>query len=161
MSRRDDGDLIALAARELGQLGFDVAGGILGGAVIREANAYPVYAGAYLEALGEVRRFLTLVPNLQLAGRNGTHSYNNLDHAMMSGLLAARGILGCRDAAAEASLPPEALPMGAAGAGAASCRKGKGMAGTTRLELATSDVTGRRSNQLNYVPASSRRLHSS
>jgi hypothetical protein len=26
------------------------------------------------------------------------------------------------------------------------------LAGTTRLELATSDVTGRRSNQLNYVP---------
>jgi hypothetical protein len=28
----------------------------------------------------------------------------------------------------------------------------KGMAGTTRLELATSAVTGQRSNQLNYVP---------
>jgi hypothetical protein len=27
------------------------------------------------------------------------------------------------------------------------------MAGTTRLELATSAVTGQRSNQLNYVPA--------
>ncbi len=27
------------------------------------------------------------------------------------------------------------------------------MAGTTGLEPATSDVTGRRSNQLNYVPA--------
>ena len=31
------------------------------------------------------------------------------------------------------------------------------MAGTTGLEPATSDVTGRRSNQLNYVPAVSRR----
>ncbi len=29
------------------------------------------------------------------------------------------------------------------------------MAGTTGLEPATSDVTGRRSNQLNYVPAMS------
>ena len=28
----------------------------------------------------------------------------------------------------------------------------KEMAGTTRLELATSAVTGQRSNQLNYVP---------
>ena len=27
------------------------------------------------------------------------------------------------------------------------------MAGTTRLELATSAVTGQRSNQLNYVPS--------
>jgi hypothetical protein len=31
--------------------------------------------------------------------------------------------------------------------------KGRKMAGTTGLEPATSDVTGRRSNQLNYVPA--------
>ena len=31
----------------------------------------------------------------------------------------------------------------------------KNMAGTTGLEPATSDVTGRRSNQLNYVPAMS------
>jgi hypothetical protein len=29
----------------------------------------------------------------------------------------------------------------------------KEMAGTTRLELATSAVTGQRSNRLNYVPA--------
>ena len=29
----------------------------------------------------------------------------------------------------------------------------RNMAGTTRLELATSAVTGQRSNQLNYVPA--------
>ena len=32
-------------------------------------------------------------------------------------------------------------------------RKSERMAGTTRLELATSAVTGQRSNQLNYVPA--------
>jgi hypothetical protein len=29
----------------------------------------------------------------------------------------------------------------------------KKLAGTTRLELATSAVTGQRSNQLNYVPS--------
>ena len=32
------------------------------------------------------------------------------------------------------------------------CKQFKRMAGTTRLELATSAVTGQRSNQLNYVP---------
>jgi hypothetical protein len=33
------------------------------------------------------------------------------------------------------------------------CKLLKKMAGTTRLELATSAVTGQRSNQLNYVPS--------
>src|ERR1019366_6273175 len=33
------------------------------------------------------------------------------------------------------------------------------MAGTTGLEPATSDVTGRRSNQLNYVPANTSRRY--
>ena len=37
--------------------------------------------------------------------------------------------------------------------GAISVTAWKEMAGTTRLELATSAVTGQRSNQLNYVPA--------
>jgi hypothetical protein len=32
------------------------------------------------------------------------------------------------------------------------CAYDTGLAGTTGLEPATSDVTGRRSNQLNYVP---------
>ncbi len=33
------------------------------------------------------------------------------------------------------------------------------LAGATRIELATSDVTGRRSNQLNYAPAFSSILY--
>ena len=33
------------------------------------------------------------------------------------------------------------------------CKFLKKLAGTTRLELATSAVTGQRSNQLNYVPS--------
>ena len=36
--------------------------------------------------------------------------------------------------------------------------KGKELAGTTGLEPATSDVTGRRSNQLSYVPAMCRNV---
>ncbi len=39
-------------------------------------------------------------------------------------------------------------------------KKKDGMAGTTGFEPATSDVTGRRSNQLNYVPALNRTVSS-
>ena len=32
--------------------------------------------------------------NLQTIGRNGMHRYNNQDHSMLTGLLAAKNILG-------------------------------------------------------------------
>ena len=32
--------------------------------------------------------------NLQTVGRNGMHRYNNSDHSMLTGLLAAKNILG-------------------------------------------------------------------
>ena len=41
-----------------------------------------------------VRRWLAALSNLELAGRNGMHKYNNQDHSMMTALLAARNILG-------------------------------------------------------------------
>jgi hypothetical protein len=67
---------------------------ILDATVIRVPKAYPVYNAVYRRGLDVVRKFLTTVPNLQLVGRNGQHRYNNQDHSMLAGLLAARNILG-------------------------------------------------------------------
>ena len=50
-------------------------------------------------------------------------------------------------------MTPEAVQISAECFGKKGANRLKGMAGTTGLEPATSDVTGRRSNQLNYVPA--------
>ena len=41
-----------------------------------------------------IRGWLENLANLELAGRNGMHKYNNQDHSMMTALLAARNILG-------------------------------------------------------------------
>jgi hypothetical protein len=41
-----------------------------------------------------VREYLRLFTNLQTIGRNGTHTYNNQDHSMVMGMLAARNVLG-------------------------------------------------------------------
>jgi hypothetical protein len=58
-------------------------------------KAYPVYDDEYAIHVAKIREFIeTETPNLQLIGRNGMHKYNNQDHAMMTGLLAARNILG-------------------------------------------------------------------
>ena len=54
----------------------------------------PVYDDAYQDHLAVIRSWLKTLPNLELAGRNGMHKYNNQDHSMMTAVLAARNILG-------------------------------------------------------------------
>jgi protoporphyrinogen oxidase len=92
---RDD-DLIALARRELAQIGLGDASKIRRGVVVRAPKAYPVYDQGYADALLVVRDGLAGLDNLQLVGRNGMHKYNNQDHSMLTAILAARNILGDR-----------------------------------------------------------------
>jgi protoporphyrinogen oxidase len=62
-------------------------------------DAYPVYDGHHRAHVATIRRALERIPNLQFAGRNGLHRYDNMDDAMLTGLLAARSVLGgARDA---------------------------------------------------------------
>jgi len=90
-----DADLIELGKREVGAVGLVDPAKVVDGCVVRMKKAYPVYDDVYSEHVATIRRFLEKeVPNLQLIGRNGMHKYNNQDHAMMTGLLAARNIMG-------------------------------------------------------------------
>jgi len=89
-----DEDLIALAKREMVQLGLVRGQDVVDGAVVRMPKAYPVYDRGYQDGLAAVRGFLAEVPNLQLVGRNGMHRYNNQDHSMLTAILAARNVVG-------------------------------------------------------------------
>ncbi len=90
-----DEELIALATRELAQLGICDRDEIFDGAVVRQRKAYPVYDDVYLDHLATIRQWLDAnVPNLYLCGRNGMHKYNNQDHSMLTALLVARNIAG-------------------------------------------------------------------
>jgi protoporphyrinogen oxidase len=60
----------------------------------RISEAYPVYSGRYKESIGEIKSFLNSLDNLITCGRNGTFSYNNMDHSILSGFCAAKKILG-------------------------------------------------------------------
>jgi protoporphyrinogen oxidase len=91
-----DGDLLALAKREIGKLGLADPNAVIDGTVVRVPKAYPIYDDKYTRGLAAIRRFLSCVPNLQLTGRNGMHRYNNQDHSMLTGILAARNIAGAR-----------------------------------------------------------------
>ena len=89
----EDEALIALATRELVQLGICSPGQVFDGVVVRQQKAYPVYDDAYQSHVDVIRDYLLSdLPNLHLAGRNGMHKYNNQDHSMMTALLVARNI---------------------------------------------------------------------
>jgi len=91
---RSDGELIELAKREMAALKLVRSDEVVDGAVVRVLKAYPVYDRGYQQCLSVVRDFLAGMPNLQLIGRNGMHRYNNQDHSMLTGILAARNVGG-------------------------------------------------------------------
>jgi protoporphyrinogen oxidase len=92
-----DEDLIALATKEIAQIGLLQPHEIVDGSVVRQAKAYPVYDDAYQTHVDAVRADLEgTYPTLHLVGRNGMHKYNNQDHAMMTAMLTVQNILAGR-----------------------------------------------------------------
>jgi protoporphyrinogen oxidase len=89
-----DEDLIALATREMETMNLVKASQVVGGAVVRQEKAYPVYDESYAANVAAIRAELEArYPTLHLVGRNGMHRYNNQDHAMMTAMLTVRNIL--------------------------------------------------------------------
>ena len=89
-----DEQLLALAKKEIQQIGLANAANIVDGVVIRQKKAYPVYDDAYQQHVDTIRAALEKqFPTLHLVGRNGMHKYNNQDHAMMTAMLTAKNIL--------------------------------------------------------------------
>ena len=89
-----DDDLVALATREMEILGLVDPAKVIGGAVVRQEKAYPVYDEDYAANVAAMRAELEARhPSLHLVGRNGMHRYNNQDHAMMTAMLTVENIL--------------------------------------------------------------------
>jgi protoporphyrinogen oxidase len=92
-----DAELIALAKREISQIGLMQGEEAIDVCVVRQKKAYPVYDETYLENVRMIRfELASRFPALHLVGRNDMHKYNNQDHAMMTGMLTAANILAGR-----------------------------------------------------------------
>src|SRR5262249_37184675 len=88
-----DDELIDRGKREVARLGLARYEEVIDGCVVRVPKAYPVYDAEYRDHLQAVRTFVDQFDNFQTIGRNGLHRYNNQDHAMATGLLAARNLM--------------------------------------------------------------------
>ncbi|MBR29814.1 MAG: hypothetical protein CMN77_00775 [Spirochaetaceae bacterium] len=89
--------LIEKASREIRSTGLIGKSEILGGHVYRIPRCYPVYDTGYKENLEPVENYLSSVKNLHVIGRYGAFKYNNQDHSILMGMLAAENIVENRN----------------------------------------------------------------
>jgi protoporphyrinogen oxidase len=88
-----DDELVAMATREIQQLGLARAENVRFGFAVRVHKAYPMYDAEYGERVATIRGWLDPIVNLQQVGRNGLHRYNNSDHSMLTAMRAVDNIL--------------------------------------------------------------------
>lgn len=89
---QSDNALIALAETEAYSTKLIPNQSVKDGRVIRVPKCYPVYERGYRENLKPVEDFLCEISNLSVIGRYGSFKYNNQDHSMLMGILAAENI---------------------------------------------------------------------
>ena len=91
-----DDTLIGRAERELSYMKIVRPDQILTGFVVRSDKAYPVIEIGYERHIATIKGWLDQLENLLPIGRSGMFKYNNQDHAIATGLLAARTALGLK-----------------------------------------------------------------
>ncbi|MCX8481209.1 MAG: FAD-dependent oxidoreductase [Sediminibacterium sp.] len=85
-----DLELQQIAIEDLQKCGFiKNESEVLGFKRIQIPKCYPVYDNNYKPYLIEIIEYLKGIKNLQLIGRYGSFKYNNQDHSILMGLLAA------------------------------------------------------------------------
>ncbi|TSC66086.1 MAG: amine oxidase [Candidatus Berkelbacteria bacterium Gr01-1014_85] len=89
-----DEDLVKFATQELEQLKLAQSTEVSEGFVIRELDSYPLYYLGYEDSFNVMKDYLLKFENLTLIGRAGMFKYNNMDHALLSGIYAARNEYG-------------------------------------------------------------------
>jgi len=88
----DNDTLATFAIEELKKIDVIDPDAVLDQVVIRVPKTYPAYFGSY-ERFDEIRKFTDSLENLYLLGRNGMHRYNNMDHSMLTAMVAVDNII--------------------------------------------------------------------
>ncbi len=91
--KMNDESLINLAVTELEITKLIPKGAFEKGWVVRETESYPTYYLGYKEPYELLQKHLKGISNLTPVGRGGLYKYNNQDHSIYSGMLAARNYL--------------------------------------------------------------------
>jgi protoporphyrinogen oxidase len=93
MWSEDDDALIERATQEVRSSGLIKSAPVLDGHVVRIRRCYPVAAHGYKTHLRPVVEFLDTFEGPTPIGRYGAFKYNNQDHSILMGILAAENLL--------------------------------------------------------------------
>jgi protoporphyrinogen oxidase len=85
--------LLEITVPWLEENGFLKSDEIIDSYIHREEYAYPVYDLEYKMSRDPIMKYLSGLTNLQVIGRSGMFRYNNQDHAIEMGLLAAKNVI--------------------------------------------------------------------
>ena len=88
--------MMARAVNELCRLGLIEREQVQGSFVVRSDKAYPLMEIGHQTHVATIKAWLDHFENLLPIGRSGMFKYNNQDHAMATGLLAARTAIGLK-----------------------------------------------------------------
>lgn len=88
--------LIERAKAELATIGIAGGAQVTDAFALRLPRTYPVYRSGYRTHLDTIAAYLAGFDNLQVIGRAGAYKYNNQDHSILMGYLAARNLAGER-----------------------------------------------------------------
>jgi protoporphyrinogen oxidase len=92
--KADDTHLSAIASEEIRRIKLlPEEARVLNTFVMRLPRCYPVYETGYAKHLSIIQDHVNGIPGLLAIGRYGAFKYNNQDHSILMGLLAAREIL--------------------------------------------------------------------
>jgi protoporphyrinogen oxidase len=90
--KQEDAAIIAQASAEVRRTGLVDSQKIFQGQVFRIKRSYPVYDMGYKQRLKPVENYLSGIAGLSVIGRYGAFKYNNQDHSILMGILAAENI---------------------------------------------------------------------
>lgn len=89
----EDNRLIELGKKELADAGLVRSDTVTDGYVYRINKCYPVYSAGYRMHLKPIEEYLGGIRGLTVIGRYGSFKYNNQDHSILMGILAAENIV--------------------------------------------------------------------
>lgn len=89
MWNSSDEDFIKFAISELKKIDIiEDEKDVIDATRLRVKKAYPAYFGTYKE-FDKIKAYLDEISNLYCVGRNGQHRYNNMDHSMLTSIIAS------------------------------------------------------------------------